>query len=79
VITPTLIKIIYVLGMAAITILGLVILSPAGRYFENHIWLGFGVMVLGNIIWRIICESWILLFNIYDLLRSIEKSQQDKT
>ena len=59
------IKIVYILGMIFITIGGIITM------FDNFL-IGLGAIVLGNLIWRLICESSILLFSIHDILGSIE-------
>ena len=59
------IKIIYILGLLFITIGGIIGL------FDNFL-MGLAAIVLGNLIWRLICESAILLFSIHDILGSIE-------
>ncbi|GEM_PF-2420177 len=74
-ITPSLIKILYVLGMFAIIISGIVFLllkAQDGPIIMALILPLFGIIIL-NIIWRIICESVILAFGIHELLVSIEK------
>ena len=68
---PILIKVIYVLGMIGCTILGIMIM----RYKTL---IGIAVIIFGNLIWRIICESWILLFSMHDILCSIEKKVRKK-
>lgn len=78
-ISPILVRIIYIIGLAAITIRGLVLLSQVSQYHEERIWIGLGIIVFGNIVWRIICEGLILLFRIHEILRSIEKQQRNKT
>ena len=59
------IKIIYILGLVFITIGGIIGL------FDNFL-MGLAAIVLGNLIWRLICESAILLFSIHDILGNIE-------
>lgn len=74
-ITPSLIKIVYVLGMIAIIISGIVFLilkAEGGPTILALILPLFGVVVL-NIIWRIVCEGVILAFSAHEVLVSIEK------
>ena len=74
-ISTTLIKILYVLGMIGINITGIIMLVRASnmRYGTTGMVLtGLAIIVLGNLLWRIICEGWILLFIIHDTLVSIE-------
>ena len=35
---------------------------------------GAGVLIIGNLIWRMICELWLLLFGVHSLLVSIDRS-----
>ena len=37
-----------------------------------YIALGVGVVIVGNLVWRVLCEIWIVLFNIHNMLGSIE-------
>ena len=89
-ISPIVIKIIYVLGMLALTIGGIVMIMTglgvmdlgaeklnifSRQIFFNKqilIGIGIGLIVLGNIGWRLFCESWILIFRMRDILGSIE-------
>jgi hypothetical protein len=71
-----LIQIIYVLGMVGLSITGIVIIIEATQSRDHailKILTGLCVLTLGNLIWRIICEVWILLFNMHDILDSIER------
>jgi len=79
-ITPIIVKLLYVIGMIAITIEGFVTMfSRRGiSYFRYYIsgggfWEGLLVIVVGNLIWRVVCEVIILLFSIHEILASIEK------
>ena len=83
--TNFLIKFIYVLGMLGLSIGGLIIIVQAiqrtghRRYYGYGssdiligILAGIGVITIGNLLWRITCEGWILLFSMHDILGSIE-------
>ena len=76
-ISTTLIKIIYVLGMIGLTICGIVIIKQANGSIIILL-RGIAVIVFSNLLWRLICEWWILLFSIYDILGSIEKELKRK-
>jgi len=41
--------------------------------FNKQILIGIALIVFGNLVWRFLCESSILLFRIRDILSSIEK------
>ncbi len=88
-ISPTLIKIAYVIGVILITIGGIVLMvSPIGQVSVSHgspvltggegFCIVFGLLwiFLGNLIWRVVCESWIVLFNMRDLLASVERESR---
>jgi len=74
IISTYLIKLIYILGACVLGILGLYLLLLGDKYML----LGIGIIVLGNILWRLLCEGWILLFGIYDALISIENELKKK-
>lgn len=81
-ISASLIKVVYILGMLGIFIGGLVIIIGAiaagQRLYGTTIdvlvgvlW-GIGVIVVGNTLWRIFCEGLMLAFSIQESLTSIE-------
>jgi uncharacterized protein DUF4282 len=77
-ITPTLIKVTYVIGLVAILAAasyGLFIATKQASPNANAgiLW-ALLLLTVGNILWRIICEQAILLFNIHDRLASIDRS-----
>ena len=69
-VSPTLIKIMYFVGVVVIT------LGPVLNLARGLTPSTFGVLlvalVLGNVIWRVICEALILAFSIHEILASIE-------
>jgi predicted nucleic acid-binding Zn-ribbon protein len=67
-VSKTLIQIIYILGMVTLIIGGLIIL------FKKNFLIGLGVLFFGNLLWRIICETSILLFSIHDVLDLLQNS-----
>ncbi len=81
-ITPRFVKFIYVVGLLAMTAggIGLAIWAGLGlrsatlptRMGVYYIAIGAGVAIVGNLVWRVLCEIWIVLFNIHNLLGSIE-------
>jgi len=75
----TFIRIIYIAGLAGITIGSIIfiILGFAGSGFVAGLgWIsalsGLLMLVFGNILWRIACEVLIIFFGIHDKLGSIE-------
>ena len=81
-ITPRFVKFIYAVGLLAMTGGGIALAVWAGlglrsatlpnRTAAYYIAIGAGVAVVGNLVWRVLCEIWIVLFNIHNLLGSIE-------
>ena len=77
------IKAVYFLGFVALTVagIGFAVWSVMGlrsgalptRMGVNYIAIGAGILIVGNLAWRVICETWILLFNIHALLASIDR------
>jgi uncharacterized protein DUF4282 len=86
-ITPRFVKFIYVVGLLTMTAggVGLAIWAGLGlrsatmptRIGIYYIGIGAGVVILGNLVWRVLCEIWIVLFNIHSLLGSIERETRD--
>ncbi len=82
-ISPVIIRIFYVIGLIWITAWGALaiwgaIQTRAYLGSDELMWLsiswGAAILVLGNLLWRILCEVLILLFNVQGHLSSI-KSQ----
>lgn len=82
-ITPHFVKVIYVLGFIALTAGGIVLAIWAGlglrsatlptRMGVYYIAIGAGIAIVGSLAWRVLCELWIVLFNIHSLLGSVER------
>jgi len=80
-ITPPFVKFIYVVGLLAMTAGGIGLAIWAGMSLRSatlptrmgiyYIAIGAGLAILGNLVWRVLCEIWIVLFNINNLLGSI--------
>lgn len=74
-VSPSLIKIIYVFGMIGVMVAGILrFIPPKGEDTPSilNIIIGLGLITVGNFVWRIFCENWILLFSIHEVLVSIE-------
>jgi len=75
-ITPAFVTIVYILGALFITILAfwLVYESTKGGYLAQ-LYGVFGLMTLifGNLFWRLVCEQMVVLFRIFDELRSMNR------
>ena len=77
------VKAVYFLGFLALTAGGIGLAGWAGmRLFEATIprglgWYyvagGAGILLVGNLVWRVFCEIWIVLFNIHARLVSLDQ------
>jgi len=82
-ITTSFVKVIYFLGLLALTAAGVALTTWASlRLYQGNIprelgWryvaVGAGVVIVGNLAWRMICEFWIVVFNIQSRLASIDR------
>ena len=80
-ITPRFVKVIYVVGLLAMTVGGIALAVWSGQGLRSatvptrtgiyYIAIGASVAIVGNLVWRVLCEIWIVLFNIHNLLGSI--------
>lgn len=68
-----LIKFAYSIGMVVITIISIVMIIGGGQSKTELLLFGLLLLVFGNLFWRIICESTILIFSIHEVLVSIER------
>jgi len=77
-IAPGLIRSYYIVGALALTIAGFWLIfdveSKPTLPLTHTFWYLLGILV-GNVAWRVLCESWILFFNIHDSIVSIQDSQ----
>jgi hypothetical protein len=77
-VTPQLIKVVYIVGALFITAAGVLsIVSPdtLDEYEAGPIVTrlgGIAVILIGNLVWRMMCEGAILLFSLHELLVSID-------
>ncbi|MCF7885104.1 MAG: DUF4282 domain-containing protein [Candidatus Marinimicrobia bacterium] len=81
-ISTSIIKFLYAIGAIVITIVGFTgIFSPSGGQGNPLInfLINLIIVVLGNLLWRILCEAWILLFSIHDMLGSINSKINNKS
>lgn len=72
-ISPSLIKIIYYVGAVLITIGSIVIMALGKGLY------GLGSITIGNLLWRLFCEGWLLMFKIYETLVSIDSKLKPQT
>lgn len=77
-ITPRFVKFIYAVGLLVMTAGGIALAVWAGMGLRSatlptrmgiyYIAIGAGAAIVGNLVWRVLCEIWIVLFNIHNLL-----------
>jgi hypothetical protein len=73
-ITPTVIKVVYWIGIVGVIISGIA-WGFAGSQYSSFAWLGalLGI-VLGLFLWRVYCELIMLWFKIHDELSGIRQN-----
>lgn len=59
-------KWLYIIGAVGITIFGIM------SIFSNFLY-GIAALIVGNAVWRVMVELWIVMFSIHDSLARIEK------
>lgn len=80
-ITTTFVKALYFLGFIALTAAGVALAVWAGMKLNDatiarspgwrYVGLGVALVVIGNIVWRVFCELWVVLFGIHSELVSV--------
>jgi len=80
-ITTTFVKVVYFLGFLVITAGGVALAVWAGMQLNDaridrvlgwqYVAAGVGLVVIGNIVWRVFCELWVVLFEIHTELVSV--------
>ena len=80
-ITTTFVKVIYFIGFLAITAGGVALAVWAGMQLNDaridrvlgwrYVAAGVGLVVIGNLVWRVFCELWVVLFEIHSELVSV--------
>ena len=67
----SLVKIIYIFGFVGITISAFVMLAAGITRLGFPTFMGsLALLIIGNLAWRLICESWALFFSMHE---SVEK------
>lgn len=72
-ITPVLIRWVYVIGAAIITVLAVAALFTTAGGPVIAIFSALAILVFGNLVWRVYMELVMLLFRINDSLQEIER------
>jgi hypothetical protein len=80
-ITTSFVKVVYFLGFLVITAAGVALAVWAGMQLNDaridralgwrYVAAGVALVVVGNIIWRVFCELWVVLFGIHAELVSV--------
>ena len=80
-ITTTFVKVVYFLGFIALTAAGVALAIWAGMQLNDatisralgwrYVAFGVALLVAGNIVWRVFCELWVVLFGIHSELVSV--------
>ena len=80
-ITPAFVKVVYFLGFLALTVAGAAMALWAGLQLNDatisrtlgwrYVAIGVAAVVVGNIVWRVFCELWVVLFGIHSELTSV--------
>jgi len=80
-ITTSFVKVVYFLGFLLLSAAGIGLMVWAGLQLNDatidrrlgwrYVALGAAILIVGNIIWRVACELWVVLFGIHDELVSL--------
>jgi hypothetical protein len=80
-ITTTFVKVIYFLGFVVLTAAGIALAVWAGMQLNDatisrflgwrYLAAGVALVLIGNIVWRVFCELWIVLFGLHSELVSV--------
>ena len=80
-ITPGFVKVVYFLGFIALTAAGVALAVWAGMQLNDatidrllgwrYVAFGVALVVVGNVVWRVFCELWVVLFGIHEELVSV--------
>ena len=78
-ISPTLIKVVYVIGMVGIIVAAIYMVFAGTKETDDTAKLvkvlsAILLATVGNLLWRLVCEQVILLFSIHERLASIDRS-----
>ena len=82
-ITKTFVKAVYFIGFVLLTLGGIALAIWAGLRLQEasiprqvgwrYVAIGIGAVIVGNLLWRIFCEFWIVLFNMHARLVTIDR------
>ena len=75
-ISTSIIRGVHAVGFAVITLGSVIFLIKALPGPRSLIIVA--ILIIGNLVWRLICETWILFFRIHESLVSIEDNTSGK-
>ncbi len=88
-VTSYFVKVIYFIGFLAFTTAGLGLAIWSARRLQTgsfparlgwyYIGAGIGLLFVGNLVWRVFCELWVVLFNMSDHLSSLDRKFGSET
>jgi len=70
----SIIKYVYILGALGVTVFGLKTMFTRSSYYQifGGFWAGLAILILGNLAWRLVSETIIVLFRIAEGVSNIE-------
>ncbi|HKE59162.1 MAG TPA: DUF4282 domain-containing protein [Pyrinomonadaceae bacterium] len=81
-ITKNFVRALYFLGFVVLTFGGIALATWAGLRLNDasidrelgwrYVIIGGGAVIIGNLVWRVFCELWIVLFNMHARLVSLD-------
>lgn len=85
-VSNTIIKSVYMIGALIITVASLLLIAypvliplfdptitTTAQSDVSKVLAGATMLILGNLLWRLLCEGWIILFSLHEMIASIEK------
>lgn len=73
-ISLSIIQLLYAVGALGVTIAGVVVVFS--QQISDSVLIGLGLIVVGNLAWRLVCESAAILFGIFEELRTLNAQVQ---
>ena len=83
-ITKSFVKALYFLGFVLLTFGGIALAVWAGLRLQDasisrqlgwrYVAAGIGAVIVGNLLWRVFCEFWIVLFKLHARLVAIDRN-----
>ena len=80
-ITTTFVKVVYFLGFILLTAAGITLVVWAGLQLNDatisrflgwrYVAAGAALVLIGNVVWRVFCELWVVLFGIHSEMVSV--------